>query len=128
MKHSRLNAERRKRFDAANSEQDLLTHAHLEVAAVQLGSDQPVLGVVFRNIGIQEIKTYSSNAQFPKPGKNLPIQNRYGNQRFPIATECFPDWQMIKVLIQINRCLNAVLVDLLPEIAMPIEQTYRNEI
>src|SRR5262249_18004561 len=35
---------------------------------------------------------------------------------------------MIKILIQIDRCLNAVLVDLLPEIAMPIEQTNRNEI
>ena len=35
---------------------------------------------------------------------------------------------MIEILIQINRRLNAVLVDLLPEIAMPIEQTNRNEI
>ena len=35
---------------------------------------------------------------------------------------------MIKILIQIDRCLNAVLVDLLPEIAMPIEQTNRNKI
>src|SRR6266536_4460159 len=34
---------------------------------------------------------------------------------------------MIKILIQINRCLNAVFVDLLPEIAMSIEQTNGNE-
>src|SRR5437660_10518603 len=35
---------------------------------------------------------------------------------------------MIKILIQIDRCLNAVFVDLLPEIAMSIEQTNCNEI
>src|SRR6266496_2308032 len=128
MKHARLNAERRKRFNAANSEHDLLTHAHLEVAAVKLSSNQSVLGVVFRNIGVQEIKTYPSNAQFPEPGKNLPIQNRYRNQRFPVATKRFTDWKVIKILVQIDRCLNAVLVNLLPEIAMPIEQTDRNEI
>ena len=35
---------------------------------------------------------------------------------------------MIKVLIEINRFLNAFLIDLLSEIAVPIEQTDRNEI
>src|SRR5262249_20752124 len=35
---------------------------------------------------------------------------------------------MIKVLIQINGGLNAVLIDLLSEIAVPIKQTNRNEI
>ena len=35
---------------------------------------------------------------------------------------------MIKILVQINRRLNAVLIDLLPEIAVSIEQTNRNEI
>src|SRR5262249_40360811 len=35
---------------------------------------------------------------------------------------------MIKVLIQINGGLNAVLIDLLPEIAVSIEQTHRDEI
>ena len=35
---------------------------------------------------------------------------------------------MIEILIKINRRLNAVLIDLLPEIAMSIQQTNRNEI
>ena len=35
---------------------------------------------------------------------------------------------MIKILIQVDRRLNAVFVDLLPEIAMSIEQTNCNEI
>src|ERR1700730_2144041 len=35
---------------------------------------------------------------------------------------------MIEILIQVDRRLNAVLIDLLPEIAMSIQQTNRNEI
>src|SRR5207249_6608990 len=107
MKHSRLNAECRKRFHATDSEHDLLTHAHLKIAAIKLGGDQSVLRAVFRNIGVQKINTYPPHAQFPKPGKNPPIQNRYENERFAIATEGFADWEMIKILIQIDRCLDA---------------------
>src|SRR5436309_2472973 len=35
---------------------------------------------------------------------------------------------MIEILIKVNRRLNAVLIDLLPEIPMPIQQANRNEI
>ena len=34
----------------------------------------------------------------------------------------------MEILIKVDRCLNAVLVDLLPEIAVPIKQTNRDEI
>jgi len=35
---------------------------------------------------------------------------------------------VIEILVQVNCRLNAVLVDLLPEIAVTIEQTDRNKI
>src|SRR5438034_5799446 len=35
---------------------------------------------------------------------------------------------MIEILIKVNRRLNAILIDLLPEIAMSIQQTNGNEI
>jgi hypothetical protein len=35
---------------------------------------------------------------------------------------------VVKILVQVNCCLNAVLIDLLPEIAVAIEQTNRNKI
>src|ERR1051325_1630033 len=35
---------------------------------------------------------------------------------------------MIKVLVEVNRCLNALLIDLLAKIAVPIQQTDRDEI
>src|SRR5207253_6460395 len=47
--------------------------------------------------------------------------------KFRFAAADFSDRQVIKVLIEINRLLNAVLVDLLPEIAMSVQQTNRNE-
>ena len=117
-----------KRFHAADAEHDLLAHPHLEVAAIKLSSNQSVLGAVFRDVGIEEIETYPANAQFPKSGKNFAIQNWHRNEQIRVAAMHFADRQVIKVLIQVDRCLNAVLVDLLPEIAVPIEQTNRNEI
>ena len=35
---------------------------------------------------------------------------------------------MIKILVEIDRFLNAVLIDVLPEITVPIKQTNRHEI
>ena len=35
---------------------------------------------------------------------------------------------MIKILVEVNRSLNAFLIDLLAKISVPIEQTDRNEI
>ena len=48
--------------------------------------------------------------------------------RFISPCAHFADRQVIKILVQINRRLNAVLVDLLPEIAVAIEETNRNKI
>ena len=128
MKHIRLDAERGERFDATNSEHDLLAHAHLQIAAIELGSDQSILGAVFRNIGVEKIQTHSPNAQFPKFGKDFTIENRHRNQQLRVAATHLADRQMIKALIEVNSFLNPFLVDLLPEIAMAVEQTDPNEI
>src|SRR5262249_30905903 len=104
-----------------------ITHPLLEVAAINFRRDQSVLGAVLRNIGIEEIDVYSSHPQFPKPSENFPIENRHGDEKLGFAAANFSDRQVIKILVEINRGLNAVLIDLLPEIAVPIEQTNRNE-
>src|SRR6266480_4174433 len=128
VKHVRLNSERSERFHSANPEHDLLTHAHLKVAAVKLGSNQSILGFVFRNIGIEEVDVYPSDAQFPNPGKNVPVQNPHRDNKLRLAPANFSDRQVIEVLIEVNRLLNAILIDLLPEIAVSIKKTDRNEI
>src|SRR4029453_16840829 len=128
VKYVRLNSERGKRFNSSDTEHDLLAHAHLEVAAVKLRGDESILGAVFRNVGVEKIDVHAAHPQFPKPGENFAIQNRHRDQELCFAPANFPDWQVIKVLIQINRCLNRILVDVLPEIAMTIKQTDRNEV
>ena len=35
----------------------------------------------------------------------------------------FANRQVIKILVEVDRLLNSVLVDLLPEIAVPVKQT-----
>src|SRR5436309_6672095 len=40
--------------------------------------------------------------------------------------DALPIWQVIKILVEIDRFLNAVLIDVLPEITVPIKQTNRH--
>src|SRR5262245_36018877 len=94
VKHRRLNAERSERFNTPYSEHDLLTHAHLKVATVKLSSDQSVLSVVFRNVCVEEIEAYLSEAQFPELRKTLRVQNGHRINRFPIATESSAVWEV----------------------------------
>ena len=128
VEHVRLDPERGERFHSSNTEHDFLTHAHLEVAAVKLRSDQSVFGAVFRNIAVEEIDVHPAYAQFPQPGKDFAIQNRHGNQNFGIPVAYLTNRQVIEILIKVDRLLKAVFVDLLPEIAMAIEETNRNKI
>ena len=76
VKHVRLDAERAERFHAADAEHDFLAHAHLEIAAIKLRGDQAVFGVVFRNIGIEQVEIDAADVQFPDLGENFAIQNR----------------------------------------------------
>src|SRR6478672_2476518 len=128
MKHVRLDSKRAESFHTANPEYDFLAHAHLEIAAVKLRGDAPVLRAVLRNVGVEQIHVHAPDAQFPNPGENFPVQNRHRNEKLQFAAASFADWQVIKILVQINRRLNAVLIDLLPEIAVSVEQTNCNEI
>src|SRR4029453_8387954 len=128
MKHFWLDPQRSESFHAADPEHDFLAHAHLEIAAVKLGGDAPVIRVVLGNVGVQEIDVHAPHPQFPNPGENFPIENRHRNKKLHFAPASFADWQVVEILVQINRCLNAVLIDLLPEIAVAIEETNRNKI
>src|SRR5215469_111979 len=128
VKHVRLDSERSERFHASNTQHDLLAHAHLEITAVKLSGDSSVLGAVLRNVGVEQIDVHAPNAQFPNPGEYFSIENRHRNEKFHFASTSFTDRQVIKILVQIDRGLNTVLVDLLPEIPVPIEETNRNKV
>src|SRR5439155_22232837 len=102
VKNVRLDTERGECFDAANSKHDFLAHSHLQVAAIKLGSNQSVLCAVFRNIGVEQVDVYSSDAQFPNPCKNFLDQNRHRETKLVIDPRYLADRQMVKVLSWIN--------------------------
>src|SRR5262249_35932960 len=87
-----------------------------------------VFCVVLRDIGVEEVDVDPADAQFPNSGENLPIQNRRRNQKICFALADLANRQVIEILVQINRCLDAILVNLLSKIAVPVEQTNRYEI
>ena len=118
----------RERLYAANAEHDLLTHPHLLVAAVKLGGNQSVFGVVFRNVGVEQVNVDAADAQFPNLGEDFAIQDRHRNQKLRVVAVHFANRQVMKILVEADRLLHAVLVDLLPEIAVPIKQTDRDEV
>ena len=128
VKHVWLDPQRGESFHAADPEHDFLAHAHLEITAVKLSGDSPVLDAVLRNVSVEQIDVHPPNAQFPNPGENFSIENRHRNEKFHFASASFTDRQVIKILVQIDRGLNTVLVDLLPEIPVPIEETNRNKV
>ena len=65
MENFRLDTERVERLDAADPEHDFLTHSHLLIAAVKLGRDQSVFGIIFRNIGVEQEQIDSANLELP---------------------------------------------------------------
>src|SRR6476660_6180417 len=128
VEHVRLDPERGENFHAADPEYDLLAHAHLEIAAIKLRGYASVFRAVFRNVRVEEIDIHAPDAQFPNPGENSPIQNRHRNEKLHFAPASFADWQVVKILVQVNCCLDAVLIDLLSKVAVAIEQSNRHKI
>src|SRR5215471_12490162 len=122
MKDVWLDSERGERFHTSDAKHDFLAHTHLEIAAVEFCRDAPVLRAVLRDVGVEQIDVHASDAQFPHLSENFSIQNRHRNEMLHFAMASFADRQVVKTLVQINRRLNAVLIDLLPEIAMAIQE------
>jgi hypothetical protein len=128
MKHIRFDPESAQRFDAADSEHDFLAHPHFQVSAIKLSGDQSVFSAVFRSVSIEKVDADPADTQFPKLGKNFAIQNWHRNEQVRVAAADFANRQMMKILIEIDRLLKTLLVDLLPEITVSIKQPNRDEI
>src|SRR5437879_5788450 len=70
VKNFRFNAKRAQDFHSANPEHDLLPHSHFEIAAIKLGRNEAVFGVVFGRVSVEEIKVAPGNAQFHDLGEH----------------------------------------------------------
>ena len=122
MKDFRFDAERAERFHAADAEHDFLAHPHFQIAAVKFRRDQTILGAVFRRIGIEKVKADAADLELPDFREHFAVKNPHGNEQIRVAAAHFADREMMKILVQIDRLLNAFLVDLLFEISVTIEQ------
>ena len=59
---------------------------------------------------------------------DVAIENLDGNQQVIIALPDFADRQVMKILVQTDRVLDAILVDLLFEITVAVKQSDRDKI
>ena len=123
-----VDAERAERFDATDAKHDLLAHSHLEIAAIKLRGNETILRAVFRRIGIEQIKIDSANAEFPNLSEDIAVQNPNGNAKIRALTLHLANRQVMKILVQVDRVLQAFLVNLLPEVAVPVEQADRDKV
>ncbi len=81
------------------------------------------------DIGIEQVKTDPADVQFPNFRADFPIREsdtEMSRLLSPLAH--FPDRQVMEILVQADGFLHAFLVDLLFEIAVPVEQSDRDEI
>ncbi len=85
-------------------------------------------GVVLRRVGVEQIKTDAADLELPDFREHLAAPELHRDEQVRIACAHFADREVMKILIQTDRLLNAFLVDLLFEIAVPIEQADGDEI
>ena len=110
-------------------EQDLLPDAHLQVAAVQLVRDVAVLRAVVRDVGVQQVER---DAAHPAP-PHLRPHHPPGIRRRPRATGCAvalrtgSTRQVVEVVVRVRLLLPARRVQILPEIALLIEQPHAHQ-
>src|SRR4029453_4668182 len=115
-------------FHAADPEHDFLAHPHFLIAAVKLGGDEAVFGVVFQNVGVEQKEIDSANVQLPDFREDLAIQDANGNEKVCSVALNFANRQGMKILVEADRLLRAVFVDFLPKISVTIEQADRDEV
>ena len=128
MENLRLDPERAERCHPANSEHHFLAHAHFEIAAVKLGCDPAIVRVVLRDVGVEQIEIDATDAQPPELRPDFAIEKLNRDEQLLVAAPHFRDRQVMKILVQADGVLDAVLVDLLFEIAVPVKQSDRDEI
>src|SRR4029077_5206109 len=103
-------------------------HPHFLVTAIKLGGDEPIFGIVFRNVGVEQKQIDSADCQLPDFGKHFAVQNSDGNKKTCAIALDLEDLQMGKILIETDRVLRPVLVDFLPKMAVPIKQADGDEV
>ena len=85
-------------------------------------------GVFSGDVGIEQVKTDPADVELPDFREHFAVENADGDEQIRIAAAHFADRQVMEILVEIDGLLHAFLIDLLFEIAVPIEQADGDEI
>ncbi len=129
MEHGRLQAQRTDGAQAADAEDHLLPNTRGLVAAIQAIADVAIGRRVLRTVRIEQIDRHAPDLRLPHARAHV-APGDADRDRQPIAVTGANrlDRQVARVVVAILGVLNAVVVDRLLEVALPVKQAYGDEI
>ena len=103
MANRRLDSEHGQGAETADSENHLLLEAHLFAAAVELVGDVLIAGIVFRDVGVEQVERNPSDLRFP----DLRVDRATGKvhadaQRFSLRGSLRLNRQVVEVVFPGN--------------------------
>ena len=126
--HGGVDADGAQGADAAHAEHDLLAEPHLAAADVEDVGDRPVRRIVVRHVGVEQEERHAAHLGDPHGGVDVAAgEVDLDLQRQPVAAAGAPQRQLVRIDIGLGVLLVAVRVDLLPEVAAPIEEAHPHE-
>ena len=97
--------------------------------AVELLGDGAILGRVFEEVGVEQVKLDAADGKGPRAHQDGAAEDFHAHaQRRAVGVERFGDGQVGKVLVELQGHLLALAGDLLLEVAMPVEQADGDEV
>ena len=118
-------AQRSQRPQAPDSQHDLLLDPRLLVAAVKLGRDLAIIGVVLGNVAIEQVKRDSADLDAPHFGLHCPAWKRDWDENGSAVRSRFLDQgERKKIVFGIALLLPAIDIQILAKISFPVHQPH----
>ena len=126
--HGGIDAEGAEGPDAAHAEEDLLLDAHLLVAAVEGRGDEAVLGAVLLDVRVEEVERGAADLDLPDLGRDEAARQVHGYlDGVTPGVEAAVDGHVVPVVLGVGLLLEAVRVEVLLEVALPVEEAHADE-
>ena len=123
-----LDAERPEGTDAANPQDQLLAEPHLAAADIEDVRDRPISDVVGRDVGVEQEDRHAADLGNPDGSAHGAIGDLDADlERRAIASAGPPEGQQRRIEVRLGVLLVAIGVDLLAEVATPVEEADADE-
>ena len=125
---ARHDAERAKRFDAADAEHEFLADAGAHVAAVEARGEVAILQAVAFDIAIEQVQRHAADLHQPDFGHEAAVAGFDGDgDLLAVDADGGLHRQIFDPRVHVFFLLEAAAIELLLEIALVVEQTNRHE-